>query len=225
MSGVAVAVAGGLVSAIGGIFGMSSAKRREREAERKRQEMEAKLRHLENNRQEVINPYDQVEDLSGNISNAYDSLGVATKAAEINIEQADISLANTLDTIRATGGSAGGATALAQAALQSKKNVAASIEQQESQNEKLKAQGKQEQQRLVMAEKQRMQQAVVAGRTFEFNVVENRQTAEMDRVAGQMDNASAQKMQAGADHNMAMAGMFSGISSAVTSGVAAHKTT
>ena len=59
----------------------------------------------------------------------------------MQIEQADISLANTLDTLRATGAGAGGATALAQAALQSKKGVSASIEQQEVQNEKLRAQG------------------------------------------------------------------------------------
>ena len=69
------------------------------------------------------------------------SLGVATQAAEMQIEEADIALANTLDTLRATGASAGGATALAQAALQSKKGVSASIEQQEAQNEKLRAQG------------------------------------------------------------------------------------
>ena len=46
----------------------------------------------------------------------------------MQVEEADIALANTLDTLRATGASAGGATALAQAALQSKKGVAASIE-------------------------------------------------------------------------------------------------
>ena len=45
----------------------------------------------------------------------------ATKAAEIQIEESDIALANTLDTLRATGASAGGATALAQAALRSKR--------------------------------------------------------------------------------------------------------
>ena len=74
------------------------------------------------------------------LSNPMANLGVATQAAEMQVEQADISLANTLDTIRATGASAGGATALAQAALQSKKGVSASIEQQEAQNEKLRAQ-------------------------------------------------------------------------------------
>ena len=60
---------------------------------------------------------------------------------KIQAEEADIALANTLDTLRATGASAGGATALAQAALQSKKEVAASIEDQEVNNEKLRAQG------------------------------------------------------------------------------------
>ena len=95
--------------------------------------------------------------LSGMISNPYENIGVATQAAEIQIEEADISLANTLDTLRATGSGAGGATALAQAALQSKKGVAASIESQEAANEKLKAQGRAEMQQAKMAESQRLQ--------------------------------------------------------------------
>jgi hypothetical protein len=45
----------------------------------------------------------------------------------------------------------------------------------------------------------------------------------MDRVAGQMDNASAQKMQAGADRTSAMTGMISGVGGAVTAGIAAYK--
>ena len=83
------------------------------------------------------------KDLSSMMSNPFESLGVATQAAEIQAEEADISLANTLDMLRATGASAGGATALAQAALASKKGVSSSIEQQEAQNERLKAQGAQ----------------------------------------------------------------------------------
>jgi len=50
-------------------------------------------------------------------------------------------LANTLDTIRATGGGAGGATALAQAALTSKQGISADIQRQEAANQKLYAQG------------------------------------------------------------------------------------
>ena len=61
------------------------------------------------------------------IGNPYANLGVATKASEFQAEQADISLANTLDTIRATGGGAGGATALAQAALTSKQGISADL--------------------------------------------------------------------------------------------------
>jgi hypothetical protein len=223
MAGVAVAIGGAAVSLIGGLFGMGAAKKRERDAEKRRQELQRKLTHLEETRQEVINPYDQVEDLSDMVKNPYDSLGVSTQAAEIQIEEADVSLANTLDALRTAGTGAGGATALAQAALQSKKGVSASIEQQEANNEKLRAQGRQQQQQQIMNEKKRMQQANVAGRTFEFNTKENRKNAEMDRVAGQMDNASAQKMQAGADRTSAMTGMISGVGGAVTAGIAAYK--
>ena len=80
---------------------------------------------------------------------------------------------------RATGASAGGATALAQAALQSKKGISASIEQQEVANEKLKADGKAQLeqirmgeagriQNIQMSEAQRMQQSDVAGKQFVF---------------------------------------------------------
>lgn len=75
------------------------------------------------------------------IGNPYANLGVAAKASEFQAEQADISLANTLDTIRATGGGSGGATALAQAALTSKQGISADIQRQEASNQKLYAQG------------------------------------------------------------------------------------
>ena len=48
---------------------------------------------------------------------------VATAAAEMKAREQDLSLATTLDTLRATGASAGGATALAQAASRSKANI------------------------------------------------------------------------------------------------------
>ena len=145
MAMITVALIGtgiGLAGSIGGaIQKNSTAKRQERNARRNADSARARIASLEASRQEIINPYEAITDLSGNLSNTYNNLGVATQAAEMQIEQTDIALANTLDTIRATGGGAGGATALAQAALQSKKGVSASIEQQESQNEALKAQG------------------------------------------------------------------------------------
>ena len=67
------------------------------------------------------------KDLSGQMSNPFANLSVATQAAEMQIEESDIALANTLDTLRATGASAGGATALAQAALKSKQGVTSSF--------------------------------------------------------------------------------------------------
>ena len=75
------------------------------------------------------------------IGNPYANLGVAAKASEFQAEQADISLANTLDTIRATGGGSGGATALAQAALTSKQGISADLQRQEASNQKAYARG------------------------------------------------------------------------------------
>ena len=115
-------------SIIGGIIGGSKARRAKRKAARKLKRMNAKMKELEANRQEIINPYEDMTSLSGMMSNPMANLSVATQATDIQIEQTDIALANTLDTLRESGGGAGGATALAQAALQSKKNVAADVD-------------------------------------------------------------------------------------------------
>ena len=210
--GPAALITGG-VQLLSGLFGMGSARRKEQEAAREKQRLQAKLTSLENSRQEIINPYEGVTDLSGMITNPYASLGVATQAAEIQIEQADISLANTLDTIRATGASAGGATALAQAALQSKKGVSASIEAQEAQNEKARAQGEERQQQQKMAEAQRIQQAEASGKQFEFGIREGREVAQLDRVSAQIAGQEAIEAQASADRTGALTGMIGGLAS------------
>ena len=97
------------------------------------------LDNIEKNRQEIVNPY-------ANVTNPFANMQVATKAAEMQAEQTDIALANTLDNLRQTG--AGGATALAQAALKSKQGITANIQQQEMQNQRLAAQGEQRMQQL-----------------------------------------------------------------------------
>lgn len=203
-------VLGGVLSVASGIFGAASANKKRRDAKKRRKALQDKLNNLEDNRQDVINPYEDVVNLNSMISNPFASLGVATQAAEMKIEQADISLANTLDTLRATGASAGGATALAQAALQSKKGVAASIEAQEAQNEKLRAQGEQTLQRQKMAEAQRIQGAEVAGKSFVFNQTEQRQVAELDRVSSQLVNQQNLEAQATSDTTSALTGMIGG---------------
>ena len=228
----AIGVAGNI---LGGILGGGAAKQAARRAAKEARRLQSKLNFLENNRQAIINPYESIQDLSdmavdrsGQMTNAYANLSVATQAAEMQIEQADISLANTLDTLMATGSGAGGATALAQAALQSKKEVSASIEQQEVANEKLRAQGEESLEQRRIAEKQRIegiqmsqaervQQAEASGAQFMFQQRENRETAKIDRTAAQLDNARAAMNQARADRTSAMTGMIGGIANSFAS--------
>jgi len=227
--GAGVQALGSLVS---GIFGSARARRKQRRAAAERRKLTGELNSLEKSRQAVINPYSNfkdlsslAKDLSGKLSNPYANLGVATAGAEIQIEEADIALANTLDTLRATGAGAGGATALAQAALQSKRGVAASIEQQEAQNEKLRAQGQQQLERMEMAEGQRvqgvqlsegqrMQQADAAGKSFMFNATEKRQDDKINYTRNQLGGAKAQENAAYNQATSATMGAISGVAGA-----------
>jgi len=225
------ALISGGINILGGIFGGGAAKKREKAARREKAKLNRKLNYLENNRQPITDPYAGISslaglatDLSSQLTNNMANLSVATQAAEMQVEQADISLANTLDTLRATGSGAGGATALAQAALSSKKSVSASIEQQEAQNERLRAQGEQqlqeqriaEQQRLQgirISEGQRVQGARAQGAAFTFGAKEDREMQQLDRVSAQISGAEARQAQAGADRTGALTGMIGGIAS------------
>ena len=217
------------VSAIGGAVGANQAKKAAGRASRNADNAAEAMKIAKASRATIINPYSGTKDLSGmakNLSgkmfNPFASLGVATQAAEMQVEEADIALANTLDTLRATGASAGGATALAQAALQSKKGVSASIESQEAANEKMRAQAESQLNKMKVSEEQRIQgiainegqrvQAADAqGKAFEFQAQEKRTNMDMNRAAGQMDNAQQQL----ADAKAAEAGAWGGAISAV----------
>tara|TARA_R110000772_G_scaffold235417_1_gene347063 strand:+ start:2483 stop:3163 length:681 start_codon:yes stop_codon:yes gene_type:complete len=212
---VTAAIIGGVGAIAGGIIGGNAARKERRRAEREKTRLLAKMSKLEANRQDVINPYEGIESLSSMISNPMAQLSVATKAAEIQIEEADISLANTLDTLRATGASAGGATALANAALRSKRGVAASIETQEKANEDKRAAGEQRVQNMKMSEEQRMQNADVAGRSFVYSENEKREMGQLNRVAGQLGMAESARAQSLADETSATLGMISGVTNAV----------
>ena len=192
-------IIGGGLSIVSGLFGASAARKREREARKERKRLQGKLNTLEANRQEIVNPY---QDLSSMVSNPFANLSVATGAAEMQIEEADISLANTLDTLRATGASAGGATALAQAALRSKKGVAASIEAQEKSNEDKRAAGEKQKQTQLMAEAQRVQE----GEAYEFGLREKREIGELDRTAALLGASKQAEAQAQMDQTGALTG-------------------
>ena len=128
-----------------------------------------KIEGLLENRQNITNPYKDLE-------NPYKNLPVATQAARFQAENADIALANTLDTLRATGAAAGGATALAQAALQSQQGISASLEKQEAQNARLRAQGQLQ-----------VDTAKAKGETFRMRMQEARDVRDINRIQRQAD--------------------------------------
>ena len=215
----------------------SKAKKAKRKAEREKKRQAAAIKNFEASRQSPINPYsgvrnmaDQVKDLSGNLSNPYANIGVATQAAEFQAEQSDLALAATLDTLQATGASAGGATALANAALKSKKQVSATLEAQEAKNSQLQAQGEAKLQQLTMDEQARVQSGKISatnlynqqqatGKQFEFQTQEARDNATLDRMSGGLDQARMDSANATNAQNDALSGMISGVGSAVGAGI------
>lgn len=227
---VAAAIGAG-VSIVGGAVGAHQAGQAAKGARNDARRAKAEMDAIKAARQPITNPYATTtdmsglaKDLSGMITNPYANLSVATQAAEMQFEQADMALANTLDTLRATGAGAGGATALAQAALQSKKDIAASIEQQEANNEKLRAQGEmernqmkmQEQQRLQslqISEAQRVQAADAAGKQFMFGAQEDRTNADLGQQAGQYAQAQQNAAAASAAQGAAWGQAFSAVGS------------
>jgi hypothetical protein len=222
-------------SILAGIIGGAAAKRAKRKAAREAKKLKSKLEFLENNRQAIINPYEGITDLSGmaldrsgQMTNAYNNLSVATQAAEIQMEQTDMALANTLDALMATGSGAGGATALARQAAASKKQVSASIEQQEVANEKMRVQGEDnletrriaEQQRIEgiqMGQAEKVQTAEVEGKAFMYSEKEKREQQQIDRTASQLDNARMAQAQAQADQTAAFTGMLGGVTTSIAS--------
>ena len=235
---MAWAMAVGAAVSIGtGLIKGSKAKKAKRQAEEEKQRQATAIKNFEASRQSPINPYsgvknmtDQVKDLSGGLSNPYANIGVATQAAEFQAEQSDMALAATLDTLQATGASAGGATALANAALKSKKQVSATLEAQEAKNSQLQAQGEAKLQQLTMNEKARVQSGKInaqqsfdkmqaAGKQFQFQTQEARDNATLDRMSGGLDQARADSANATNAQNDALSGMISGVGSAIGAGV------
>ena len=179
-----------IAKSVPAIMGMHQASKAKKAAEG----YQIKLDNIETNRQEIVNPY-------ANVTNPFANMQVATQAAEMQAEQTDIALANTLDTLRSTGAAAGGATALAQAALKSKQGISADIEKQEMANQKLMAQGEQQ-----------MQQLQGAGKSAQMNMQENRDLRDITRLQNNMNLAQQQRAAGQATAGMAMASGIAGMS-------------
>ncbi len=203
----AALIVGGVVAATGATqAGMAAhkANKEKKRAKKKKKKYAAQLAEIENNRLEVVNPYEDV-------TNPFANLGVATQAAEFQAEQADIALANTLDTIRATGAGAGGATALAQAALQSKRGISASIEQQEAKNAQLAASGEASR-----------QQSEAAGKQFVFQTKDNREMMKMNRLAGLEQQFQSAQMYYDGQRTQAMGDVVGAVGDGLTSGISTY---
>tara|TARA_R110000765_G_scaffold317600_3_gene409972 strand:- start:1030 stop:1758 length:729 start_codon:yes stop_codon:yes gene_type:complete len=234
---------GAAISIGGSIFGASKAKRERRRAERKGKRLTAKIEHLEKNRTKIVNPFEGITDISGMASDLSAmasapkmNLAVATQAAEMQAQESDIALANTLDILAASGASAGGATALAQMALKSKQGISASIEQQEARNqetmEKSRVEGELRIQGIKMSEAKRMQDvkmsqaekvqtAEAKGKEFVYREEDSRDMQKLNRLSAQLSGADQQAAAARASGTAAISagiGAVGNIAGSVASG-------
>jgi len=190
------------------------AKHRANKMESEVQQAQGRVDDIIKGRGEVIDKSDEIRDMKSMVSNPYANLSVATQAAEMQAEQTDIALANTLDTMMATGSGAGGATALAQAAAQSKRGISASIESQEVQNNQLRAQGQQSMQQQLM----NIEQAAISEEIAAFGRQEGRDQASLDRAYAESDFLRSRQMQM---QDAGQAAMMSGISGSASAGLGA----
>jgi len=189
-------IASSAISAAGAATAAGMSAKEKRKARKFAKTTEGKIEALERDRQDVINPYDRMTNLGAMIANPMAQLNVATEAAKFQAEEQDISLANTLDQMRAFGMGGGGATALAQGALASKRGISANIQQQESRNTLLRAQGEQSAMTMRMNEARRMQSMEAKGRAYEWESEENRIMAQLDRMAKTQTNYQQQEVAA-----------------------------
>jgi len=196
---------------VSGAVADGKAHKAKRKARNAKQEAKFQMEAAVQNRQDIINPYAGITDLSGlasdlssQITNPFNNLQVSTAAAEMQAEEADIALANTLDTLEMTGASAGGATALAMAALKSKKDVAANIEEQEAKNAELRATGEQHAisarvaateryQDVTIKEGARAEDAAAQGEIFQFQAEEARTNNDIARYQSMYQGFAAQQ--------------------------------
>jgi len=181
---VGVAAVGLTVGVVQSVDSNNKAKK----ADKKRKKEQKRMKEFEKSRQPVINQSDKIRATKDMLSNPYANLGVATQAAEQQMEQTDKALSNTLDTIRSTGSGAGGATALAQAAAQSKAKVSAGIEQQEANNAKLAARGEAN----LQTQKLGIENRALSEETSAWGRQEDRDIVQLNRMQSNIESRDAQ---------------------------------
>ena len=212
MTGLAIA------GTIAGITSNAIAAKRAKDEAANQQEIkdtqQAALDALVEERPAFQNPYENMTNQFANLDNPYANLTVATEAFKMQAEQADMALANSLDVMMETGQAAGGATALAQAALQSKRGIAASIQAQETQNKAMAAEGEANVQKMKAEGAQRLDEMKAQGDILAQQDAINFHEAKMDRTAKLLDNAAQNEM----DQRAARSAAIMGIGNAAVSG-------
>ena len=180
-----------------------------RDMEGDMQAAQGNINNLLSNREPVYDASGKIRSMKDSVQNPFANLGVATQAAEIQAEEADIALANSLETARATGLGSGGATALAQAAARSKQGVAADIQKQEASNEKLRAQGEQQKQQQL----QNLESQAISAEERASAQRAARDQQALDRAYGESDFLRSRQMGL---EDAADAAMMAGISGATS---------
>ena len=199
--GVVAAIAAPLI--IGGINGMIQ-KGKAKNMEQDVIDAAGEVDSLIANRQDIYNAADDIRAMKAQLTNSYANLGVATKAAEMQQQQTDVALSNMMEGIVQTG-RGGSATALAQAAAQSKQGISASIEQQEVANQKLRAEGEQ----ALQTQKMSIEQAAIGAEQQAWQAAEDREIFDINRQQAESDFLRNQQL---AFTDAAQASWMAGIS-------------
>jgi hypothetical protein len=184
-----VGLAAAAIPAIIGGVNNSKAQFDARQQKRKKREYERKLAQLENSRQPVLNQASDIRAFKSQLSNPYANLGVSMQASNLQMEQTDQALANTLDSINRSGSGAGSATALAKMAMASKAQISASLEKQELSNQQQRLQGEAQ----LASQKLQLDQAALGAEASAYQQQEQRDLAQLDRMQALATNAEAQQ--------------------------------
>lgn len=185
-----VGLAAAAIPAIIGGVNNSKAKKDAKKQEEKKQEYERQLSQLENSRQPILNQAGDIRALKSQLSNPYANLGVAVQASNLQMQQTDQALANTLDSINRAGSGAGSATALAKMAMASKAQISASLEKQELTNQQQRLQGEAQ----LASQKLQLDQSALGAEAAAYQQQESRDIAQLDRMQSLASNAEAQQL-------------------------------
>ncbi len=211
-----ILIAGGIAAVAGATTNAIAAKRAKEEGKAQGDiaaQQQAALDAMVEERPAFKNPYENMTNHFENLDNPYANLTVATESFKIQADQADQALANSLEELMETGQAAGGATALAQMALQSKRGIAASIQAQETQNKAMAAEGEAQIQTQKAQGAQRLDEMKAQGNAMEQQDAINFHEAQMDRTAKLLDNANQNHADARAARTQAIVGIGNSIAS------------